>query len=739
MNPNLFIPFNYFQEYFVDKQTGLPLAGGVVYFWQDINRNNPKAVYEISGSPPNYTYTALPNPITLTNAGTFADSTGNDVAVYGYPYDAAGNPDNYYVSVFAAPSVPPYPPVGTPIITRENVPGVTVSEGPGEAGPLDYRNVLVNSQFVEVLFNPDVGMTITYASGTTTQQIAPGWAIKIDATGSGTVTVTRNSLTGALNAATNPPYSLTINPSGGAGITSIILYQRLENNPNIFSAGYLNVGMALNAGTSPITAYYAPQGTPVVPALATFSNTSGVWVYENATSELLANGTNANNADSGYVDIQFSLTPGASTTLSSMQLVFLGENTATLEPIENLPYNQEPVITQKSGNSFYYDPLYAYKPIPSLLIGWDFAVNPTQFGEAGGPFATGVNSASYTWDQTIVYQTLDSSFTFNKNANHSLVLTSAKTSQVAVVQYLDRANCEAIFNDKSSVHLSISRNSAAPISGNVTLWACTNASVPTLPATFFGGISATGVPQTITAGWTQIPNIYQKSSFDVPVASATNSESNDINLNGWDLAGAVPSSTATYFAIVVGFSSWDAADTLTLNSIALCSGDIATRPAPKSIDEALRDCERYYEMSYSSQHGDVAGTVTARNQLTAPMLSGYVLAGPQARFIENTFGFQFRTQKRVPSVQGYSTVTIYSPFDGAAGAVYANYDGQSDNAANDLITVWNAPIINDKYVYFESNSIGTTFAPVNLRNGDTPLICWINYHFVADARLGVVD
>ena len=41
---------------FVDKLTGLPLAGGLVYFWQDDQRNTPKPVYQLSGAPPT-TYT----------------------------------------------------------------------------------------------------------------------------------------------------------------------------------------------------------------------------------------------------------------------------------------------------------------------------------------------------------------------------------------------------------------------------------------------------------------------------------------------------------------------------------------------------------------------------------------------------------------------------------------------------------------------------------------------------------
>ena len=68
--------------YLVDKVTGLPLANGTIEFWEDANRSNPKTVYELTGSPPNYTYTALPNPVPINAVGNISDNTGNNIALY---------------------------------------------------------------------------------------------------------------------------------------------------------------------------------------------------------------------------------------------------------------------------------------------------------------------------------------------------------------------------------------------------------------------------------------------------------------------------------------------------------------------------------------------------------------------------------------------------------------------------------------------------------------------------------
>lgn len=79
------------QMVFRDKDTGLPLRAGEISFFKDQARTVPKYVYKISGSPPGYTYVALPNPLTLSSYGTVVDDTNADILPYWFPYD--GTPD----------------------------------------------------------------------------------------------------------------------------------------------------------------------------------------------------------------------------------------------------------------------------------------------------------------------------------------------------------------------------------------------------------------------------------------------------------------------------------------------------------------------------------------------------------------------------------------------------------------------------------------------------------------------
>ncbi len=78
LNPSYMIAPS-LEQYYVDKDTGLPLAKGVVTFYKDQARTVLKPIYTISGSPPNYTYVQLPNPVSLSATGTFQDANGNNV------------------------------------------------------------------------------------------------------------------------------------------------------------------------------------------------------------------------------------------------------------------------------------------------------------------------------------------------------------------------------------------------------------------------------------------------------------------------------------------------------------------------------------------------------------------------------------------------------------------------------------------------------------------------------------
>lgn len=127
------------QEYFVDKDSGLPLSGGKVYFFQDTARTVPKDVFELSGSPPNYTYTVLPNPVTLSAVGTFQDASGNDIIPYYFPYVSLTDStvQLYYIEVYNSDGVLQFTREGWPNFIDGNV-----------SADQDITNFVPNGQFL---------------------------------------------------------------------------------------------------------------------------------------------------------------------------------------------------------------------------------------------------------------------------------------------------------------------------------------------------------------------------------------------------------------------------------------------------------------------------------------------------------------------------------------------------------------------------------------------------------------
>lgn len=87
------------QALFRDKDSALPLIGGIVRFWEDENRLIPKEVYTLQGSPPNYTYVSLGSSLVLNNAGAFDDQ------IYFKPFDTDGNIQLYYITVESSDSI----------------------------------------------------------------------------------------------------------------------------------------------------------------------------------------------------------------------------------------------------------------------------------------------------------------------------------------------------------------------------------------------------------------------------------------------------------------------------------------------------------------------------------------------------------------------------------------------------------------------------------------------------------
>lgn len=170
--PGMYYAYTVFEDYFVDKLTGLPLSAGVVTFYKDKDRTVKKNVFQLTGSYPNYSFSVLPNPSTLSAVGTFQDGSGNNIVPYFYPYDADGNIELYYITVTsAAPGL-------VPQFTRQaQPPDVTgaafISDG-------TEQNFFANGQFL--VHNDIVSVTnppIKTVLGIDIQPIAEGgWFFK---------------------------------------------------------------------------------------------------------------------------------------------------------------------------------------------------------------------------------------------------------------------------------------------------------------------------------------------------------------------------------------------------------------------------------------------------------------------------------------------------------------------------------------------------------------------------------
>lgn len=735
LNP-LYVTSVQLQSDFVDKDSGLPLAGGSVYFYQDTNRNNSKAVYQLSGSPPNYTYTPLMNPLVLGAGGTFVDENGNDIAVYYLPWtsdDGTGVADNYYIAVYSAAN--PYP-MGTPQFTREGWPGVVDANASPTTERVDgFENALSNPQFAEVNFNPDIAYTITIGSGTNVIDIAPAWQLEVIASSSSTVEVSRTAIAGSSKDVTNPPYSLTIDP--GANISSVILRQRLFHNPNIWSetvpatipptSGFLAATFS-SAPTAPeIIMYYAPS-TGTRQTLLSGTNGTGNWKTFSDTVQLDP-GDNTDTSVAGYVDIEVVLDNSAASTFSSIQVVGL-----TTDPGVQIAFNQEPVNRHVDHLFHYYKPQLEYKPIPSWLVGWDFPLNPAQFeGPTVGATAIGANKSKYVWDQTIIFQSENSGVAVDRATNGGLKLTANVTCQMAIVQYLGQTEARKILSQPAAVALSGSTTLAGGVTGTITLWAMDGA----LPVVAGGTndsivltLDANGRPDTRNGTWTEIARTnLNDARFTL---SSTDTE---VMFGGFDITTNAIVNTATFFAIVIGFAEVTATDSITMNWVGLNSGDIATRPAPLTVDETIKQCGIFYEKSYTNT--EYALDTTTTNQLVFAMGTTfpYLDAGDYYSIALRTgFTIPFKSIKRTTAPD----VTLYSPATGTAARVNLQKTG-SANSAEDVVSSGWTQVKGDKFVNYTqpSTTFGTQFLTISSGavNQGTASIA---FHYVADARLGVV-
>lgn len=709
-----YIPAFSIEDVLLDKDTGAPLSGGLVYFEEDNQRGTLKPVYQITGTSPNYTFIELPNPVVLSSIGTFEDSLGNPVIPYFFPYDGDFNVELYYIRVTSSMDVPQFDREAQPYVLSTGNSSVTSA----------FVNELSNPQFAEILFDSPTTYTFNAAS-LEAIQIAPGWEIVVSSSGVGSVTLTLITPTGALNRITNPGTILNID---SAGLSRLRLRQRIYGSPNLWGSGYLSasfVGKTYEGTASIVNMYYSQSNGTVVDELLVAGTLTADGLYAAYPGNaLIPASTSSQTYPDAYVDIELDIPLSQEIDITSVMLAFTGD-----VAVDNIDYDQESLDRQIDHLFHYYKPGLDFKPLESYLVGWDFPMNPSQAN--GFSVAAPAVANAYTWDQTILFQSTVSKIATSRATDGSIVLTSsdvASSTQAALIQYLPRPLVTAMLKNPLSVNIRGLSDNTSGITGTVSLWYTTNASVPVLPLSVVTTLDADGHPSAVIAGWTEITRDDQFGNAQFDLGATID----DYGFSGWDVSGGSVPATATYFAVVVGTAAIINTKTITLNSISVVPGTIPTRPAPLTEQETLSQCEYYYEKSYAQGTAPATAatyqnSIIAQQILTTPTINTEVHAG--------VFGINYRTLKRA----AIPTVALYSAVNGTVGAVNVQlYNGGTPigGGIDTVFTNWATLSAGSKGFQWIPNTTSAIYAPA--AGTFVSPVGFINYHYTVDARLGTV-
>lgn len=392
-----YIPAFSIEDVILDKDTGAPLSGGLVYFEEDNQRGTLKPVYQITGTSPNYSYIQLPNPMVLSAIGTFEDSLSNPVIPYFFPYDGEFNVDLYYVRVTSSGDVPQF--------AREAVPYLP-TQGMDEVLSV-ITNELSNPQFAAVVFDTSSGSYTYHVNAVTNAviNIAPDWDIIVSAPATGTITLTQLAPSGSLNVPTNPGTILTIS---SAGLSKLQLRQRIIGSPNLWGSGYLSatfVAKTYSGTTVTLNMFYTQSNGTVIdqPLVSALLPASGAY-QSFPGSALIPISNSTQNFPNAYVDIYFDIPLSIQIDITSVMVAFTGATS-----INDIGYDQESYARQI--DHLYHD---AYPIIPiGTVIDFSGFITPAHYLFCDG-----------TAYDRIVYQQLFRALTTTETVNLTNTMTT---------------------------------------------------------------------------------------------------------------------------------------------------------------------------------------------------------------------------------------------------------------------------------------------------------------------------
>jgi hypothetical protein len=729
-------------QYFVDKDTGLPLSGGTLTFFRDKDRTTLtglKDVYELTGADPNYDYTALPNPLTLSTAGTVVNNSSANVALYLRPFTASGELDLYYVVCRNSDGVEQW--------TRQAWPNITAANDP-TSDDYPIQNQIANPQFSRDFLNNDFDTVFSVTAAAAEEYpIAPDWDLVI--TGTGSVTVRRNAIAGNDNVITSPPFVMDITVS--AGVTQCLLRQRFNKNSGIWTSTdtkdiYLSTTiLARNelAGSQTVQMFYTEStpaaGMPI--EILTGSAVAGSYTLLKGSSAtpIPASG-NTNTGENAYAEVYISLAEGVRLRLSSIQVV----PTLSTAGQNFLDYDSNSSNREQALMGDYYIPALERRTAKSMLQCWDFPKNPEQF-----TLASFTNVPNYLIDQTLVQNGTANAITYARYQANGINCLQFTTDNFAdetflMCQYLEGADIKPLLEGRMSVNVNAWAD-RADVGCRVYLYRGSNAAAFPIPS----GIVEPAAPVanqymlgsiTTTAGanlgvyaladadpqrgqnWAEIgrnglgnPHFLLQ-TMAAPAELAT--YKHDYGYSQYEITDTAELNDTDKFAIIVTFACPTAITNVYVNSISLAPGDIATRPEPQSAQEVISDAQKYFETSLDAGltwSGALvrqnSGWTIGYSAGTSSVVGGLALLNPA----------KYNTEKRAtPSRK-------IKPIEAGADGQVSNMGAMNFPGANETLGA---------LLYEESTSATTHF-------GTPAGTGWVGgtriaFRWYADARIGKV-
>lgn len=702
------------QEYFVDKDTGFPLAAGRIEFYSDPQYTVPKDVFIQSYNPNNdtYTYVNVGSVVTLSSVGT-PQYLGTDFIPFLLPFKTI-NPDGspgaqelYFVKVVSSNNVLQFTRAGWP----PNIAGESVEANTFQGS----ANILTNSQFSSVVFNVDPAtnkFTSTVNGANVVLPIGPGWDLVATSGAPSVVNLSRVEVIGPIYG--EPAYAIRVQTD--ASMSSVKLRQRLYNSPTLLFGQNVSTFLqarSIGASNQPINMYYRPSDPTATSYLILDGVTTGAGTWTglyNTTPDAQAVYINnqANNTGSGYIDIEIELPVNQVIEITAVQIVTVDDSDSAILYI--------PQSTSENTNTTYwYDkPNLEYKPIPSYTLGWNWPINPCQeLGPTINAVANNPGLSRYVADETIVFQNTNSAFACAFNSS-GMVVNNAVDTSFAIVKYFEGALAREILSTSLCVQLKAGGAIASTddVVANVSVWWTSDATLPDMRTNSYSLISSvdntTGVA-TIGGGahgtWTELP----RGNLGKAAVSLKTANPAITNFTGWLQADTTPSTTATYCAIVISVSKLKAGVSCTFEYCTLNAGAIPTRPQATSFGENLLGLQQFYEKSYNFGVLPSAVTTTGATTFAQATVAGSTIAADT----------RYKINKRSAPTAGTNLI-IYST-TGAAAKV-------RDGSAGDMAVTGYDSGESGFWIIYDS----VVTPPATSNQGHS-----IFYQWVANARLGI--